>query len=280
MKTFFNSVPCKVIAVLLCAAILGCASAAASENASSPVSTALGVVFSPLKRAAATISNSLSDFSAYFVSSGYYRDRVEELEGELASLRSQMVDYEQTRQKLETYEQFLELKEQNPDYTFAEGAVIARDSADLYYSFVLDCGEQDGVSVDDPVIFGSYLAGVVKEVRSSSCVVKTFLDPSVNVSAYEVRSREEGYVSGNTSLALEGQCRLSGLQRDTAVSAGGIVCTSGVGGIYPRDLIIGTVNEVVDETVDISAYAVLEPGIDFGELTDAFVLIDFAGKGE
>ena len=93
------------------------------------------------------------------MSSGYYRDRVEELEGELASLRSQMVDYEQTRQKLETYEQFLELKEQNPDYTFAEGAVIARDSADLYYSFVLDCGEQDGVSVDDPVIFGSYLAG-------------------------------------------------------------------------------------------------------------------------
>ena len=95
-----------------------------------------------------------------------------------------------------------------------------------------------------------------------------------------MRSREEGYVSGNPSLALEGQCRLSGLQRDTAVSAGGIVCTSGVGGIYPRDLIIGTVNEVVDETVDISAYAVLEPGIDFGELTDAFVLIDFAGKGE
>lgn len=280
MKKWLRSTACKVVCILLAAAVLGIAAAAASDSATSPLSSALSVVFSPLRQVSASLADSFSDFSGYFVSADYYRQRAQELEDELAELRADMVDYEQMKQKLTTYEQFLEVKEQNPDYTFAPGAVIARDSADLYYSFVLDCGSVDGVSVNDPVIFGSYLAGVVKEVRSSSCVVKTFLDPSVHVSAYEVRSREEGFVSGQTDLAMDGECRLSGLSRNTAVAEGGIVCTSGVGGIYPRDLILGSVREVVDETTDVSSYAVLVPGIDFHELTDAFVLIDFAGKGE
>ena len=280
MKKWLHSASFRVLALLLAAAVLGCAAAAGAASASSPFSSVLSVLFTPLRQVSASLSESLSAYSGYFVSADYYRQRSQELENELASLRADMVDYEQIKQKLTTYEQFLEVKEQNPDYTFAPGAVIARDSADLYYSFVLDCGSNDGVSVNDPVIFGSYLAGVVKEVRPSSCVVKTFLDPSVHVSAYEVRSREEGIVSGETALAADGLCRLSGLSRDTAVAEGGIVCTAGVGGVYPRDLILGSVREVVDETTDVSTYAVLEPGIDFHELTDAFVLIDFAGKGE
>ncbi len=280
MKRFFGSSAFKCIAVLLCAAVLGCVAASYSEKGTSPISSALGVVFTPMKKAAAVISDGLSDFNGRFVSSEYYRRQNEQLENEIAELRGQLVDYEQTKQKLDSYEEFLELKQANPDYKFASGSVIARDAADMYYSFVLDCGSNDGVSVNDPVIFGSYLAGVVKEVRTSSCVVKTFLDPSVNVSAYEVRSREEGFAEGDTMLAFDGCCRFSGLSRDTAVTKGGIVCTSGIGGIYPRDLIIGTVSEVADETADISSYAVVVPGIDFGELTDAFVLIGFAGKGE
>ena len=190
------------------------------------------------------------------------------------------MDYEQTAQKLDEYEKMLGLKESNPDFKFAAGTVIARDAADRYGAFVLDCGSADGVAVDDPVLCGNYLVGVVKAVRVTSCTVETFLHPEISVSAYEVRSREEGYVSGDAALAGRGMCRLGGLAGDTAVSVGGIVCTSGIGGIYPRDLIVGTVREIKTETADISAYAVLEPGVDLSALTAAFVLTDFAGKGE
>ena len=63
-------------------------------------------------------------------------------------------------------------------------------------------------------------------------------------------------------------------------TAGGIVCTSGVGGIFPRDLIIGTIVDVVDGTVDISASAVIEPGIDISKLTDVFIITSFDGQAQ
>ena len=280
MKKFFHSAGFKTAVIFICVALIGCVAAAAAADGSSPFSKVLGTVFSPLQKAAAYISDSLSDFSGSFVSSGYYRKENERLQDEIADLREQLVDYEQSKQKLDSYKEFLGLKEKNPDYKFVSASVIARDTADMFYSFVLDCGSADGVEKNDPVIYGSYLAGVVKEVRTSSCVVETFMKSNINVSVYEVRSREEGYVSGTAMLAADGKCRMSGLSGNTAVANGGIVCTSGIGGVYPRDLIVGTVEEVNDETVDISSYAVLTPGIDFNELTDVFVLTDFAGKGE
>ena len=73
---------------------------------------------------------------------------------------------------------------------------------------------------------------------------------------------------------------MPGLSSSTAVTAGGIVCTSGVGGIFPRDLIIGSIVDVVDGTVDISASAIIEPGIDLSEITDVFIITSFDGQAE
>ena len=71
---------------------------------------------------------------------------------------------------------------------------------------------------------------------------------------------------------------MPGLASSTAVTAGGIVCTSGVGGIYPRDLIIGTIVDVVDGTVDISASAIIKPSVEFTEITDVFIITSFDGQ--
>ncbi|MBR1810169.1 MAG: rod shape-determining protein MreC [Clostridia bacterium] len=280
MKKLIGSPKFKIISALLCAALLGVVLAASAAGGASPFSRAVSVVFTPLQKAAAFVSAQMSDFSASFVSSKYYQNAMKDMQDEIDELRAQLVDYADAKQKLASYENFLGVKEAHPDYTFAAGTVIARDGAELYDTLELDCGTADGVAAGDPVIFGNYLVGVVRQVRATSCVVETYLNPDVKVSVYEVRSREEGFASGTAALAKDGLCRMAGLSRDTAVSKGGIVATSGIGGIYPKDLILGTVTEVRDETADISSYAVIEPGIPMQTLTDAFVLIDFAGKGE
>ena len=280
MKKLIGSPKFKIISALLCAALLGVVLAASVAGGASPFSRAVSVVFTPLQKAAAFVSAQMSDFSASFVSSKYYQNAMKDMQDEIDELRAQLVDYADAKQKLASYENFLGVKEAHPDYTFAAGTVIARDGAELYDTLELDCGTADGVAAGDPVIFGNYLVGVVRQVRATSWVVETYLNPDVKVSVYEVRSREEGFASGTAALAKDGLCRMAGLSRDTAVSKGGIVATSGIGGIYPKDLILGTVTEVRDETADISSYAVIEPGIPMQTLTDAFVLIDFAGKGE
>ena len=72
---------------------------------------------------------------------------------------------------------------------------------------------------------------------------------------------------------------MPGLSNSTAISPGGIVCTSGVGGIYPRDLIIGTVMRVADSETDISTTAIIKPGVDVSALTDVFIITEFSGQG-
>ena len=123
------------------------------------------------------------------------------------------------------------------------------------------------------------LVGVVTKVSATYCVVSTILDPNVNVSAYEVRTRESGFISNSASLSKDGFCRLSGLDRTTSIAAGGIVCTTGVGGVYPRDLIVGTVKEVKNEDSDISSYAIVEPSADIDNLEDALIITEFDGQG-
>jgi rod shape-determining protein MreC len=279
MRSFFRSPRFKVFLGVFGVLLLGIVFAAFTESGSTPASTVLGAVFSPLQRISAGVANSVQDFSVYFRSSKSLYDRVGELEMMLSDSRAQMVDYEKTKQKLALYEEFLELKEENDDFKFTSASVIGRDSTDAFGTFTLNKGELDGISVNNPVIYGEYLVGVVVKTAPTYCVVNTILNPDVNVSAYEVRTGESNYVKTDLELAKKRQCALSGLERSTDITPGGIVCTSGTGGVYPADLIIGTVEEVKNDTTNISSYAVINIETDFSQLRDVFIITDFRGIG-
>ena len=111
-----------------------------------------------------------------------------------------MADYEELKQKVVAYEEFYDIKVQNPDYQFAYGTVVSRDVADPYGSFVINAGSTSGIEINDPVIYGDYVVGIVKKVNLSTCVVYTLLDPRINIGAYESATREYGYVSGDSKL--------------------------------------------------------------------------------
>jgi rod shape-determining protein MreC len=279
MKNFFKTASFKILALMLAVCLLGMFFAAVTNNGTSPLTSVAGVVFSPLQRLASFAADKFENFSGAFVSASEYRERVKELENKVIEYQSQLVDYEKLKKKVESYENFLEVKNDNPDYKFAAATVIGRDSADVFGSFTLNAGTADGVEVNDPVIYGEHLTGVVKEVNLTSCVVNTVLNPKVNISAYEIRSGEIGYVNTNTTLSLKGRCMLSGLDGNSVVTSGGIVCTSGIGGIYPRGLIIGTVITVEADEANVSSNAIIEPDIDISTLQDVFIITDF-GENE
>lgn len=265
------------LAVVLLA---GAIAAATLAGGSSPLTSAVGTVFSPLQHACAYIADKFDGLAGGFISAGAYQDRVQELEAQVAEYQSKLVDYEKLQKQIESYEKFLGVKEKNPDFQFVAGTVIGRDSADVFGSFVLNCGASDGVSVGDPVISGEYLIGLVAEVQPTTCSVFSVCDPKVNAAAYEIRTGETGYTQTTAKLGVDGVVKLSGLLRETAVAPGGIVCTSGVGGVYPRGLIIGTVSAVQKEEGDISYYAEVKPEVEIAEVQDAFVITEFEGKGD
>lgn len=280
MKNFFKSTKFKVIVCVLSALLCGMLLAAFTASSVSPVTSVASVIYKPFQQAASYIAEKSDDWKGSFVSSSEYKEQIKELESEILGYNEMLVDYERTKQKLESYESVLGVKNENPDYELVAASVISKNTADAYDSITVDKGSTSGVEVNDPVVYGENVIGIVKEVGLTTCVIKTILDPSVNISVYEIKSRESGYSNTTASLSYEGYCRMSGLSKETSVSAGGIVCTSGLGGIFPRDLVVGTITVIKNEETDVSVYGVIEPAVDVRTVNDVFIITDFISDAQ
>lgn len=278
MKRFFKSDSFKTLVIVAAVAFLGVLCASFSHSFSSPATSAAGTVFSPLHKISQSITGRLSNVSSAFVSSSVYIKENEELKKEIADYREKLAGYNELKSRIDAYEKLYEVKKENEDYKVAYGTVISRDGADAYNSFVLDAGSKDGVKVDDPVISGKYVVGIVKKVNFTTCVAQTVLDPRVNIGVYESGTHEYGYVTGDDALFSEGLCKLEGLDNGSSIVSGGVVCTSGSGGIFPDGLILGEVVSVKNDGTDSLIYAEVKPFADLSRLSDVFVITSFDGQ--
>ena len=279
MRQFLKNTPVKVFAVILAALLFGAVFASVSQNDTSPVTKVVSVVFTPLQKATAFVSEKLHAFGASFASANTYRAENEALRQQVAEYQAKLVDYDEIKHKITSYEEMLGVKADNRDYALAPANIIGADAADQFTSLMIDRGSNDDISVNDPVICGGYLVGIVKKVNPTYSVVLSLLNPQINVSAIESKTRETAYVTTDSEQSKNGACIMAGLERTTLIAPGGIIITSGIGGIYPKGLIIGTVTQVVESEYDLTSYAIVEPGVDLRGLEDVFVITDFRGQG-
>lgn len=279
MLQFFKSRKFKAFITVICALLVGAILAVASAKGTSPITNVVGTLLSPVEKLTSYIANNVSWFNSSFENAGSYKNEIERLEQQIAEYENQLVDYNDLQQKLSSYETMLGVKEENPDFALERASVIGTDAADKFTSLIIDKGSKDDISVNDPAVYGNYVVGIVKKVHPYYSVVETILNPEVNISALDSKTRETAYVTTTIEFSDKGHCIFSGLERTTGVSPGGIILTSGIGGIYPKGLIIGTVNEVCESEYDLSNYAVVEPGVNVKEIEDLYVITDFDGQG-
>ena len=117
------------------------------------------------------------------------------------------------------------------------------------------------------------------KVYLTSARVVTILSPDYPVGALERRTGETGSVAGNIEWLEDGKCILSYLQRETAVTKGDVVVTSGASGRFPANYVIGVVEDVKQKSDGKTAYAVIRPSEDIKQVNDVCVLTEFLGKG-
>ena len=104
MKRFFRSKGFKNLVVIAVVIFLGVLTAAFTHNASSPITSALGTVFSPLQKLSAAISENLGELSVSFESASVYEEENKELKKELEEYRKQLADYNEMKKKVDSYE--------------------------------------------------------------------------------------------------------------------------------------------------------------------------------
>lgn len=279
MKEFFKSRKFKILVVVLMLMIGFMLQAASRYGISGLMENALNYVVTPLQKLSSGIADSASGFLSKFVLAGQIDKKNKELEEEIRILREQLVDYETYKQENEQYRDLLELKEHNPDYQFEPAAVIGRDPSDRYSSFTIDKGALHDVALGDPVITADGLVGRISYVGATYAKVTTILDPSSSLGVYDIKTRETAILSGHAALSLEGKCKLNYLSRESEAAAEDIIVTSGEGGVFPKDIIVGTITDIQHESSGLSLYAVIEPVVDIDAITDVVVLTYFLGQG-
>lgn len=246
----------------------------------SPQTSFISVITSPIEKASAFVTEKARGIAENFASNDALRDENAELRQKISEYENDLQDYEKTKQDNEYYKQFLGLKQEHEDFELKDARVIARDANDaLFKTFTIDTGSLDGVSKYDPVVAqGNYLVGYVYDVSPSQSTVMTVLDPSINISAAVNRTSDTGNVTGEVTLAEQNCCKMTGLDRSSAVTAGDRIVTTALGGYFPDGLIIGTVREIKPSGSDISNYAVIEPAADFDNIAFVMVITDFDGR--
>ena len=186
MNNFYKSTTFKVLLTVAVVLLSVMIMATAVTDGTSPITRGISFIMTPIQKASSYVAKKFDNLNGSFISSKSYEKKVAELEQQIAEYQKQLVDYEKIKKQLNSYEEFLDVKEKNPDFTWVNATVIGRDSADLFGSFTINKGTNDGISVNDSVIYSEYLIGVVTEVSPTSSVCRAITDPSVNVAAWHV----------------------------------------------------------------------------------------------
>ena len=135
-------------------------------------------------------------------------------------------------------------------------------------TIVVNRGELEGLKRDLPVVTPDGLVGSVVETSGHSSVVRLIVDRASRVPVLVSRSRARAILEGENS----GTCQLKYLDRTEDVKEGDIVITSGLAGIYPRGLEVGTITRIVTRPYGLYQYAKVMPKAPINRLEDVLIL--------
>ena len=276
MKDFFDTWKFKILVIVAVFLVGIMAYAGANGRLTAAPQELLSVVLTPLQKVTSALSGGAASVWKKYTSIDDVMDRNEQLEAENAELRQQMVDYDRIKAENDAYKALARIQDTNSEASYVSAFVIGRDPLDEFGGFTLDQGSTDGVAVNDAIISDrGYLLGVVVEVDATSCKVMTILHPSFNAAGVISRTRENGIITGSADYAADGQCVLTNLDRTTEARKGDQVITTGLGGVFPANLLVGTVQEVVPEQSGKSSSAVILPGADPRTVKHVFIVTEY-----
>lgn len=275
MKKFFRSKAFKIALalVIVCLGIL-IGSAISGRRLVFPTSAAETVV-SPFQNLFSGLKNGLSGIGEYFTNQQMLLRENELLQQQLDALREQMVDYEEIKQENEQLHDILSITRQREDLKMVAATVTFSDGGEYYYSFSINRGSRDGLSLKDAVVTTSGVVGYISELGYNYAKVTTVLSPDTNIGGCDSTSHDYGVLTGSSELAAQGLFKLSYLPKDSLIAVGNIVITSGLGGVYPQGLIVGIVQRVTPDEQGVSLDAVLLPTADLSDLKEVLVITDF-----
>jgi rod shape-determining protein MreC len=199
------------------------------------------------------------------------QERVRELERTVAELQVEIVRQREIEQDYFRLSELLDYAVDNPDQNLVTADVIARDTSSYLRWVIINRGARDGIRVGAPVINERGLVGRVEDVAANAAWVLLIIDPTSAVNARLQNARAEGTVTGQ----LQGGLRMELIPQETLLEMGDLVLTSGLGGRFPANIVIGQVSSVRSQQAALFQEAEVRPTVDFEHLELVSVITSF-----
>jgi len=233
---------------------------------------AAGIVHEPLRAATLTVLRSPFRFVSSVLQIGIALPRLPTLAREHERLHAELsrrsLELSEAREALRRMTQTEALVEATGQARGVVASVIGRSPIPTQHTIWLDRGARDGLRIDGLVVDAHGLVGRLIDVQPSTSLAMLITDPNSRVAGLIERSRESGLLSGEGTSA----CRFSYLDAEADVVDGDRIVTAGVGGVYPKGLLLGTVLRVARDREAGSAEAQVRPAASLGRLEDVLCL--------
>lgn len=199
------------------------------------------------------------------------RSRNAELESEISLLQSQVIQLRQQLEEADVLYALLNFARDNPENQYVASAVIGRDPSPFMHYVIIDHGSDSGIRHGMPVVTDQGLVGRVDAVTAKAARVQLITDPG---SVINVKMESLG-VDAQLSGSLTGEINLQMVPQELDFEPGEIILSSGLGGTYPANLLVGQVISVINRETDLFQSGVVQPVVDFGNLNAVLVITNF-----
>ena len=224
----------------------------------------------PIQNGFTYLKNKISGNDSFFADMDTLKAENEELKKKNSELEQSLRELEIIKAENDTLKEYVNLKDKYTDYTTVPADVINRDISNYSSTIVINVGSDDGIKEEMTVIADSGLVGHVISVTNNTAKVQTIVDTASAVTSTISTTEDTIVVQG--TLEDKSTLRANFIPTDAVVLQGDTVETSGIGGIYPKGIHIGTITEVVNTSNITDRYAIVETAVDFNKLNTVLVI--------
>jgi len=194
-----------------------------------------------------------------------------QLENEVSHLQSQVIQLQEQLREAEVLYSLLDFARSRPQDQYIAAAVIGKDPSPFLHYVIIDHGSDDGVQHGMPVVTQQGLVGRVDAVTARASRIQLITDPESIVNVRLQNQNEDAQVEGS----ITGDIKLGMVSQNITLNPGDILLTSGLGGNYPTDIIVGQVLNVEKMENELFQTASVQPVIDFAALRAVLLITNF-----
>ncbi len=224
----------------------------------------------PVQNGLTYLKNGISKNNSFFTDINNLKEENQKLKEENSKLEQALREFEIVKSENATLKEYVNLKDKYTEYTTIPAYVINKDTSNYNRTIIINVGSKDGIEVNMPVISDKGLVGHVISVTASTAKIQTIVDTSSSISCILTSSRDtiiaRGTLEGGTLL------RATYIPTEATIMQGDTIETSGLGGIYPKGILVGTVDKVENTKNVTDRYAIINTAVNFEKIETVLVI--------